>query len=435
MRARIQIQGIGITDHTASGTLTNSGREECGKPKSLILAAKNLTPALVHTVQVNRNIAGVVVEVGSITSHAAVLLRELTVQQNRDIAALSGISTETINRLTGDLVSIDGINGLLSLDDNERRSATISEPRKEPVIHLGKGSPIERTRKRGKFVCPRPNYSFTPLEQSLIAPGYAQSFVTLFGENQSQIEFDTQGRIWILDYKSGNEIATLIARDPFWFYRLATRQHQRFARIFRYLLSVRLQWLDLEQAEGAKEIIRAWRYIEESSYHLYRFLPLTSSSYPYLFETYLKQLTLTNTNKADSVQLLRRLGRTSIAAVALANKIFPEDGKSVLDYMDLTEPYAMLPPPASLAEQFIKTPLDNHKAEASKEWEDSESERTVKIMYEAKDEKFYLSSTISSWTAFLLTVTKAYLERKDRSLTILQLSDRSVEEIICLLQE
>lgn len=89
-------------------------------PSGSILIAKDFTPSM--TSRINReNVAGIIAEVGSVTSHSAILARAL------DIPAVLSLTDAMTVIKDGDVLAIDGVKGYVYQDPDE---VTLSEIQK-----------------------------------------------------------------------------------------------------------------------------------------------------------------------------------------------------------------------------------------------------------------------------------------------------------------
>ena len=433
------LYGTGLTDYVATGQLVTISEVHASKPilplrgGSIVLLLKDFSPNIMKEILDTSSVVAVISASGSLTSHAAVLLRELASTRGWGIAGVAGISFEEAQPLLGQLITVNGPQGLVTAHAIADATKISGEQVSIPIARPEKRQPAVTTRDGIEWTCPRPSYHFTQLEQSLISPGYAHSTVTLYGKPPCAIRFDSEGRIWTAGCKGGQDIAKQIVEEPAWFSNLADRQHYRLSKILRHFLDMRPIWLEMKDNSNTRELLNAWRYVVDASYHLYRFLPLTSSSYPYLFRLFVDEATLQGISPATSLATLRTLGHSAAAASALQHKVFPTLDKEVLAFCVLAEPYGTVP--STLAPSFRTKKYARSNLPRSMAKLDDNLTKVVTLMFEAKDEKFYASSTIQSWTAHLLNCTANYLatQRPDSIPTPYSLSKYTADDIIALL--
>lgn len=91
-------------------------------PKGSILIAKDFTPSM--TSRINReNVFAIIAEVGSVTSHSAILARAI------DIPAVLSVKDATELIKNGDLLAIDGSKGLVLFEPDEKTTAEYEKMR------------------------------------------------------------------------------------------------------------------------------------------------------------------------------------------------------------------------------------------------------------------------------------------------------------------
>jgi phosphohistidine swiveling domain-containing protein len=412
------IKGIGLTEASTSGILTTEihPHQPLGAGDStFILLTRDLTPDLVGVIAADPTIIGIVTPVGSVSSHAAVLLRELSAITGRAISGVGGISYQDAAALEGQVVSVDGPLGMLrpslhgGVTESEQKAhnpePTLSRPEKSQLLSLASGG--------GEWRCTRPTYRFSLLEQSLITPGYAHSPVTLLGGPPCKIQFDAEGRMWQSGGISAEDLAAKAMNEGDWLGSITERQHRSFSRILRQLLARRESWLALREEPTEWGLVEALSYITQSFYHLYRYLPLTSNTYPFVFRELIQECQAAGANEEDSLALLRSFGRTSSARQAVRHAVFPILGKSVLEFRSLSAPYATQP--ATDKDAFNEPYQLSLRSVELVSLLDPDIVRTVKLLFEAKDEKFYLSATLQSWLAWLLHCTEKWLSNQGMS--------------------
>jgi phosphohistidine swiveling domain-containing protein len=432
------MDGIGVTNSTATGlavTLEDIDGHNDTAQDNLVLVLGDLTPDVMPVILTCERIVAVISAVGSLTSHAAVLLREVASSQHRPIAGLVGVDPAFAKSLVGRVVTVNGASGTLSTRSVPSEFTAPRRPAAWRIARPEKQQQQIHNKDGARWVCPKPSYKFSRLEQSLIASGYEHSAVTLFGQDPCKVNFDSEGRIWISGSKNGEEISRLIIKDPSWFGRMVDQQYHRFGRLLRRLLERRSLWLEVKTHLDAVELVLAWRYMIEAYYHLYRFLPLTSSSYPHLFHYFVEEADHIGISNTQSLALLRYFGQTAAAESAVHDRIFPRLDKNILAFTELKAPYATAPIeecPSIRSARRVNYAQSTGRLCGLPE----ELAEVVSMMFEAKDQKFYVSSTLQSWAAYLLTCTQAHVRQESGDVsTLRRLTEYSAEQLIDLLQQ
>lgn len=393
--------GRALTPYFAVGRLADLDlMHSIDGDEPVVLMLQSLGPEVLLLVESRPEIVALVAQVGSVTSHGAVLLREFSSRGTRQIAAVAGIDLEDAGAWLGLRVGV--AEGCLHLE------GTVATPR-GPDTSAGysareeKVRPLICARPEGTWMCYRPTYHYTELDQSLITSGWSAAGSTLFGCDALEVEYDDTGLQWVCGYPLSTDVVKRIWEAPEWFSERVDAQHAALFPGFTRFAEFYPQ-LEEPKAPPIATLLEVWRAVEHTYFDLCRFLPLSSLTYPLLFAQYIERLVASGRSQLEANGQLADLAYSSYAASAVEGGIYPSLVKTLdAAFVAPGSPPRIKPP---LTPPSTRCHRSGHNADAY----------VVRLMFEAKEEKFYAHAVAQGWACQALRWTHSALDVDPRSL-------------------
>lgn len=427
------IQGVGITKGYCRGVLYPFQEVPETELRPVIIFVHEFEPPHVLSVSLDKRIVGLVAQQGSITCHAANLFEELANIEDRNLNAIVAVGEIDLSQLTGMELEIDAMAGIIRLS----MSASDSDVQIfEAVSRLQTPHYRQKTRRLTEqhegvtWTCYRPHYSFSTLDRSLIVEGFRRSTVVLLKRPPCAVRFDVSGRFWLANEATPELLINRIISSPDWFYEKAYEQHTSFGAILDKIVQNEASWEATPDLETLKDgITFLWHAVSE----FYSRLPLTMSTYEPLFAEFLTALQSSGLSKTESLACLRSLRRAEypIAAFRLGAFFslrkwleFPASKPKIVRAQINFERRSAYDQKIMYCATLLK-PSDSERLMLLR--------RVVPIMFEIKEEKFYVSKAIMGWLNVLLENAGSILVRRRLLKDYQEILDHSIEDILSAL--
>lgn len=392
------LQGIGINPNTCIGVLYPYQHITTIAHSSVVIYVDEFEPKHVLQVSKDDRIVGLIARYGSLTCHAANLFEELVLLTGRKLTAIVAVGDVALERIVGCEVELDGLNGTLRLarpETHEFSDVFDEISGDQPHYWRRKTHRVEDYKLGRKWTCYRPQYRFTQLDASLIVEGFRLSNQILFNEPACEVMFDDMGRFWLSGEASPERIQNTIVNDPNWFISMAAEQHY----VFRGFIDELLRKQDIWQRDSDLATIRTGiHFLRECTTVFYSWLPLTMSTYEPLFSDFIASLQKAKFPRHKAFQFLRSLSHSGYSSMAFRTSTF----HTLQKWLQFPAPE-----PRVIRANVNFNKRSPHDAEFESEILPSLPlpERTklitlrkvVPIMFEIKEEKFYVSKAILGW--------------------------------------
>ena len=232
------MKGLCVSKGSVSGTavVVDSKFETKEIKPFTILVMKTLDRKLL--VNLNKNVVGVVAELGNIGSHGAGILRSLKIPCVLRIKDAISIIKD------GQYVNIIGEKGEVHWRDNE------TSP-KEDVDNNHRGSVyksisseqfcIEDITVNREWYCPRPDRSYQKLRFDIISPVFGKSGSFLFGLPEANVIQNSYGAVVVKGAPNNNDICRFVLKNPKWLVQKAHEREQIIQEIRCTLRSIEIK--------------------------------------------------------------------------------------------------------------------------------------------------------------------------------------------------
>lgn len=122
--------------------------------------------------------------------------------------------------------------------------------------------------------CPRPQYRLTKLDASISQRGISLAPETLLGHSPAQIHLDADGRLWLSDFVSPEELYRKLVDEPMWFPSVFDEREKRF-EILRHSLPPLVTELRTHSLEMSEFLQALQKLIElQTTFLSFVYLPL-----------------------------------------------------------------------------------------------------------------------------------------------------------------
>lgn len=421
-----KINGLCVSKGNAVGKVCVVDSFYSGKKleEDTILVMKTLDRKLL--VNLNKNVVGVIAEIGNIGSHGAGILRHLK------IPCILRIENATKLFEDGKIVELCGMDGSISFDgDIQNKNLVI-----EQYFQYGELYSALSTEKfdmsdikiNSNWYCARPDRPYQRLRFDIIKDVFVMSANFLFGLPLAQIKQNEVGAITTLGAPDNMDICRYVLRNPDWLVDKAKERTQVIDNIK----------IELEQLNQLPQNMEGYEAVFKKGVELYRSLFRYSLMSQAISDELLDAYT-------DFVSMITGRGISrdilNLKSIYVENCISSgiDPGVSQKWKVEKSERHiwdgTIVFEPLCEDEEILEG--INSKMDSEKLKMDYESFRVVvPLVYQLSEEFFYISSSINSYINWsLVNICKEFNKKLGVTLYIEEIYGLKMEELFTLIKK